>query len=1119
MRAHAYFFITKNMKRVFPQAKSKTKSTHVENKRRARFLFSRREGVRFRANVDATNAYTGFPDNTANKDDDDAAADKEVNSRDNSLPVDDDDDDDDASTSNFYSCILIGINWWHALEKLAPRIPKKFSRELRESLSKCDPSVLERQFGKKPSRDIFPKIEQELNIDLYILIGGKYAPSCISYRPYRASGPLHMRNVYKELDKHCSTVELDYDDSLGVTRPVVVLQSGRPYFHKLGNFHTIPHGRFLEKLNSPWISLWRAIVTQVWPKIVSNEKEIANKIEDLKLSLRLAKNEKFQISDGIFNKLRSIYGINVRLFVGKYVNDNLRDKTCYYSTLKSPQDKKIINILVANYEPDKFEEEFRKFSGLSYKRLSEEPWRNPVLAANREFARRRDIAQKLDDGEIARTLRWTSKKLYHRVTDQPMCPKLARVKPNRKLLDSSSDSDSDSPPPPPPRKLLSTSTVTTAMTTDSTRAQRLQKLREIHKKQNAKIRRKMASQFLDYQAEDDDDGGGDGGGGGDEDDGAMSESDLAFINDGDEYSGAGGGGFSDIESRAERVLRDFDEEILARQQIPTCAQEAQQEQDTYFHCRTNNDDNDDAASTTKSFEDEPIRNLGGLVPNVFDSDTLVRVLKPSEVKELSVCPTPGCLYTCQRDSRFKKHVKTCSATTTTWIRQSVQGSDIFDFKSELVDEGFLPSASYATNYYCTFDIECLMSRGPFANEQKEIEAGLSRDSASKFHNVTTIATLTTMTDEKMGFTRQDDNYESSLNMLHSFVNYLLMLKRKLREMVPESVKKGIEVYANRLDSKLSMDINDGVTLASFHKLALYRKKLKYLQSFMKLNVYSWFGESYDMQVIYPMLVESFHRLLGERDLKKVNVIKRGAGYMLLECLGLSFRDFKNYTAPMKLGDLAQSCGLSTDEFEKGAYCYEWYTSVTQLTRAYNFPAYICFKSSMHIQSGKCAREINDYIYNISRENKDDWRLFDPQVMLENPRFGRADLTQLEIFKMMSLINIIGLLQLDNLSDDPALQEFCADETCEMPGQVVEPIDLTIHYSNLLGKLFYYSPERKCLQCEPVDPLTQQFFTFSIKDYVDSWELWNQIDTFNRRRQIEKHGSIENAPKMTMLYLS
>ena len=1081
------------MKRVFPKAKRKAVSDPVENKRRARFLFSRQEGVRFRADVNAGTAYTGFPDvheNGSTTTTDAAAAAEE---------------EEDESRSNFYSCVLIGINWWHALEKLAPRFPKTFSRKLREHVAKCDPSGLEARFGKHPTRDILPQIEQELDIDLYILIGGKHAPSSISYRPYRASGPLYMRNVYKELNHEHVDDDDAYDDSLGVKRPVVVLQSARPFFHELGNFHTIPHGRLLSRLNSSWTSLWRAIVVERWPDKKNNEQAINEQIDFVKHSLGLAKNEKFQISDGIFNKLRTVHGVNVRLFVGKYVNDNCREKTCYYSTLKTPSDKKVLNILVANYEPDKFEQEFREFSGLSYKRLMEEPWRNPVLAANRQFARRRDIAQNLDDEEIARTLRWTTETLYHKKTDQPMSKKLARVRPNRRLLDSSTSSKDSS-------VQKTTGLVDSDATHDTVAEQpaieRLARLRQIHKKQNAKIRRKMANKYVNCEADDDDDAGSDGGSESDE----MSESDLAFINDGDEYEQYGGGGANDddVIDRAEQVLNDFDQELNAREGVLS--------ENAAAAAAADNDAEEDDDFDTAAAAELPIRNLGGLVPNVFDSDTLVRVLDPKEVAELPICPTPGCLYTSSRVTYFEKHVKSCSATTTTWIRQSVLGNDIYDFKTELVDEGYLPSAAYATDYNCTFDIECLMSRGPFANEQKEIEAGLCRDSTNKFHNVTTIATLTTDA-EKMGFTRQNENYESSLSMIHDFVNYLITIKVRLRQMVPDCIRTGIEVYTNRLYSRLSMDINDGATYASFHELELYRKKLKYLQSFMKLSVYSWFGESYDMQVIYPMLIEAFYRILGEKDLNKVNVIKRGAGYMLLECLGLSFRDFKNYTAPMKLGELAKSCGLATAEFEKGAYCYEWYTSVEQLTRAYNFPAYICFKSSMHIKSGKCAREINEYIFNLSHNVQNNvWHIYNAELRLEN-RFGNPNLTHLEIFKMASLVNLCDLLKLDNLSDDPALEEFCADPTSEMPPGVVEPIDLTIYYANLLGRLFYFSPERGCLQCDPNNPEIQDFFTFSIKDYVDSWDLWNEIEAYNHARHVEKYAGVETPPpppKMTML---
>ena len=77
-------------------------------------------------------------------------------------------------------------------------------------------------------------------------------------------------------------------------------------------------------------------------------------------------------------------------------------------------DKSICIVMCSKGYPDKFEKEFLEFSGLSYKRLMDEPWQNPVLAANGEFARRRDIAQNMDDVEIARTLRWTTKKTYHK---------------------------------------------------------------------------------------------------------------------------------------------------------------------------------------------------------------------------------------------------------------------------------------------------------------------------------------------------------------------------------------------------------------------------------------------------------------------------------------------------------------------------------------------------------------------------------------------------------------------------------------------------------------------------------------------------------------------------------
>jgi hypothetical protein len=142
----------------------------------------------------------------------------------------------------------------------------------------------------------------------------------------------------------------------------------------------------------------------------------------------------------VFHKLRSKFGVNVRLFVAKNINDNINEKTCFYSTIGKSSDSSL-NMIVAGYTPDEFEKEFREFSGgVSYSRLQDEPWRNPVLASNKHFARRRDISVNMDDGEISKCIRWATKRRFHRVTDTPMAAQLRAVRPARRALNSSDES-------------------------------------------------------------------------------------------------------------------------------------------------------------------------------------------------------------------------------------------------------------------------------------------------------------------------------------------------------------------------------------------------------------------------------------------------------------------------------------------------------------------------------------------------------------------------------------------------------------------------------------------------------------------------------------------------------
>jgi len=223
-----------------------------------------------------------------------------------------------------------------------------------------------------------------------------------------------------------------------------------------------------------------------------------------------------------------------------------------------------------------------------------------------------------------------------------------------------------------------------------------------------------------------------------------------------------------------------------------------------------------------------------------------------------------------------------------------------------------------------------------------------------------------------------------------------------------------------------------------------------------------------------MICASFKKIIGEKS-DNVNIIKRMAGYMLVESCGISFRDFKNYTAPMSLEELAKSCGLDTAKYTKGGYCYEWYTSVDQLSRALHFPAYVAFQSSMFIQSSKAAQELNALIKkgaidgswprprnslgvgfeaievgcaSAASFSRPASSASFPAVRLRNS--SRPALSS-SSSKDEFIVKLAGFLHLDALIDDPAVAEWLDDELCEVPAASAS--DLIAYYIEQLYPLF------------------------------------------------------------------
>ncbi|CAG5090721.1 Oidioi.mRNA.OKI2018_I69.PAR.g12699.t1.cds [Oikopleura dioica] len=411
-------------------------------------------------------------------------------------------------------------------------------------------------------------------------------------------------------------------------------------------------------------------------------------------------------------------------------------------------------------------------------------------------------------------------------------------------------------------------------------------------------------------------------------------------------------------------------------------------------------------------EYKPIRNVLSLTPNVFDDETLVRILPDRQVKELAMCKTKNCLFTHSDKQKMRKHESVCRTEPIDFIRQTVEGPGIMDHVHELVAEGFLPAFDYVQEYFLTFDIECLMQHGPYSE-------------GVKFHRLTSVATYSSK-GERQCFVRRGMEHEACEVMVTEFINYLICRQQDMARTIPQCIVDGIAHYEEKIEFE---NKKEG---ASIHDTARLRKKLKYLKDFFKLKIYSWVGERYDIVVLFPTLVSVLYHFVGG-DTKLINFIKRANGYMLVEANNLSFRDFKNYTCPMSLEKLARSCGLDEKLFVKGAFPYEWYSNVKHLSEAKTMLSYPCFYSSMTLRNACFVAEMDKII-----EAEIDWGNWrnDKEVLC----------TKISVF-----------LKLYNITDDPSTIEHYATRSAEEGN---DPYALYSEWTGTIWKLLVWSNEKR-----------------------------------------------------------
>ena len=140
--------------------------------------------------------------------------------------------------------------------------------------------------------------------------------------------------------------------------------------------------------------------------------------------------------------------------------------------------------------------------------------------------------------------------------------------------------------------------------------------------------------------------------------------------------------------------------------------------------------------------------------------------------------------------------------------------------------------------------------------------------------------------------RRDMSPGSLRFLVQDFLETLENAQKEMVTLLPESVRNGFKTYCEGRKSK------DGLSFTAKKNLM---QKFHFLENLMTLPIYSWNGERYDLPVLLGPLIHACSAQ--PKKFQNMRIIKRGTSFMEINFGFLVFRDFMNFSQPMKLGKL------------------------------------------------------------------------------------------------------------------------------------------------------------------------------------------------------------------------
>ena len=319
------------------------------------------------------------------------------------------------------------------------------------------------------------------------------------------------------------------------------------------------------------------------------------------------------------------------------------------------------------------------------------------------------------------------------------------------------------------------------------------------------------------------------------------------------------------------------------------------------------------------------------------------VLLPTDTVPIHECRF-GCEYSSKRRRDVERHESTCSMETVMRTKQVCLTDP--DARDWLVKNNFIGRSSIIKEF-CTYDIETLLI--PSSNSVKGHKCIIIAI-AKNFGSEPRSRVIKRASLDEVGYDAMLDEFYKTVREFQ-------------REFLEQPIPKEYRDALLKIYEKYQQLREKTITVHPRYRAGMYQAK-KYLEKIIKMKVFGYNSERFDMPVIFP----GFVKLLSKNG-EVIDAIKSGSGFMQVTTSDTTYMDVMRFVAGGSLDKFAKTWGA---EAVKGIFPYELFRNVDALRACRTWPKIEHFFSSLNMNKRN--------VQHITQKLNEAWRL-----VVENPR--------------------------------------------------------------------------------------------------------------------------------------